>query len=142
MEVAHIEPFKKVREHRFENLIALCPNCHTRYDNGQIDRKSMLQYKTNLTVLNSRYNELERRLLEMFAANPDNEAIGINSNMTFEFMYLLRDEIIENAGVYHGTALFIESSQTFLSGVGTHKYKLTTKGRKFLEHWINARGLD
>jgi tetratricopeptide (TPR) repeat protein len=54
-EVAHIVPFAEVQEHAFENLIALCPNCHTRYDKGEIDRQSMRTYKYNLGVLASRY---------------------------------------------------------------------------------------
>ncbi|WP_261562884.1 tetratricopeptide repeat protein [Frankia tisae] len=48
-EIAHIVPWEKVREHTFENLIALCPNCHTRFDKGDIDRRSMQQYKANLS---------------------------------------------------------------------------------------------
>lgn len=48
VELAHIVPWVKVREHRFENMIALCPNCHTRFDQGQIDRRAMFQYKANL----------------------------------------------------------------------------------------------
>jgi hypothetical protein len=45
VEIAHIEPWAKVQTHEFHNLIALCPTCHTRFDNGNIDRKSMLIYK-------------------------------------------------------------------------------------------------
>jgi hypothetical protein len=41
-------PWSEVKEHRFENLIALCPTCHTRYDQGTIDRRSMLVYKALL----------------------------------------------------------------------------------------------
>src|SRR2546426_10814014 len=62
-EIAHIVPFGETMEHRFENLIALCPNCHTRYDKGEIDRKSMQSYKGNLPVVASRYTDLERRML-------------------------------------------------------------------------------
>src|ERR1035438_8318128 len=36
LEVHHIDPFRLVHEHRFENLIALCPNCHRRADRGEI----------------------------------------------------------------------------------------------------------
>lgn len=57
VEIAHIVPWAEIREHAFDNLIALCPTCHVRYDRGEIDRLSMLQYKANLTVLNSRYSE-------------------------------------------------------------------------------------
>jgi hypothetical protein len=48
VDLAHIEPWAKVREHRFENLITLCPTCHRRYDRGEIDRLSMLAYKEQL----------------------------------------------------------------------------------------------
>jgi HNH endonuclease len=32
VEIAHIDPWSRVKEHKFENLIALCPTCHTLYD--------------------------------------------------------------------------------------------------------------
>jgi hypothetical protein len=68
VEIEHIDDWAKVREHRFENLIALCPTCHARKGNGpdQIDLKSLKIYKQNLALLNSRYGEYERRLLEDF----------------------------------------------------------------------------
>jgi HNH endonuclease len=47
-EIAHIDPWAKVREHTFDNLIVLCPTCHARYDKGEIDRQSMLMYKRDL----------------------------------------------------------------------------------------------
>src|SRR5579864_5139251 len=70
VEIAHIVPWAKVREHAFENLIALCPTCHARYDNGQIDRLSMKGYKANLGLVSGRYSDTERRILEYFATNP------------------------------------------------------------------------
>lgn len=50
VDVHHIEPWSKCREHRFENLIALCPNCHRRADLGEIDRKSLHMYKARLAA--------------------------------------------------------------------------------------------
>ncbi|MFN8368425.1 MAG: HNH endonuclease signature motif containing protein [Candidatus Kapaibacterium sp.] len=52
IEIAHIVPYSKVKEHKFENLIALCPNCHTRFDKGEIDKLSVLEYKANLRKIN------------------------------------------------------------------------------------------
>lgn len=66
VELAHIVQWVKVREHAFDNLIALCPTCHSRFDRGEIDKKSMLQYKENLDILNHRYTDLERQLLRVF----------------------------------------------------------------------------
>lgn len=51
IDVHHIVPWSKCREHRFENLIALCPNCHRRVHKGEIDRKSLLLYKNRLVAL-------------------------------------------------------------------------------------------
>jgi hypothetical protein len=67
-EIAHIVPWAETRDNSFENLIALCPNCHTRYDQKrEIDRPSMKMYKQNLGVLNNRYGEIERRLFSVLA---------------------------------------------------------------------------
>jgi len=59
VEIAHIEPWSKVKEHTFDNLIALCPNHHTLYDvEKKIPKASVLRYKANLAVLNGRYSDL------------------------------------------------------------------------------------
>lgn len=48
VDLHHIIPWSEVREHRFDNLVALCPNCHRRAGRGQIDRKALLRYKLRL----------------------------------------------------------------------------------------------
>jgi hypothetical protein len=60
VEIAHIIPWETVQEHTFENLIALCPNCHDLYDKKHmIDRKAMQQYKANLSLINQRHRNSE-----------------------------------------------------------------------------------
>jgi hypothetical protein len=71
VEIAHIVPWSRCRAHEFPNLIVLCPTCHTRFDGGQIDRRSMLAYKQAAWWRNGRYSDLERRLVEQFVAGPD-----------------------------------------------------------------------
>jgi hypothetical protein len=51
VDVHHIEPWERCHEHRPENLIALCPNCHRRATAGEIDRKSLSLYKARLQRL-------------------------------------------------------------------------------------------
>jgi hypothetical protein len=48
--VHHIVPWEKCREHAYENLIALCPNCHRRAGSGEIDRKALRIYKARLAA--------------------------------------------------------------------------------------------
>jgi HNH endonuclease len=64
-EIAHIVPFSKNKEHKFENLIALCPNCHTRYDKGEIDRLSMFEYKKNLKTIHLNFSTIENSGLDI-----------------------------------------------------------------------------
>jgi len=48
VEIHHIIPWAKCKKHEYHNLIALCPNCHTRVHDGEIDRKSLIKYKSAL----------------------------------------------------------------------------------------------
>ena len=67
-EIAHIVPWADTHDNSFENLIALCPNCHTRFDQKkESDRLAVKIYKHNLGILNNRYGEFERRLFEELA---------------------------------------------------------------------------
>lgn len=51
LDVHHIIPWERCKEHSFDNLIALCPNCHRRADSGEIDAISLRSYKTRLAGL-------------------------------------------------------------------------------------------
>lgn len=55
----HIEPWESCRRHEYENLVALCPNCHRRADNGEIDRKSLRIYKASLRFTHDRFSQFE-----------------------------------------------------------------------------------
>jgi HNH endonuclease len=131
-ELAHIVPWAQVQEHRFDNLIALCPNHHAQYDDKrEIDRKAMLQYKANLALLNGRYSDLERRVLQAMAdanATPGH-GVRLPGGMDILMMHLVQDGIVEpraTGGVY-------------ISGVPAHvAYVLTDKGRAFIDRWLGA----
>lgn len=89
VELAHVVPWARVKEHKFENLIALCPTCHARYDNGEIDRISMRIYKLNLSLLHSRYGDLEQRLIRKFVKDRTNEEFWWFAEMEILLVYLL-----------------------------------------------------
>lgn len=48
IDVHHIVPWEVCKSHDYDNLIALCPNCHRRAHKGEIDRKSLREYKARL----------------------------------------------------------------------------------------------
>lgn len=131
VELAHIDPWAKVKEHRFENMITLCPTCHTRYDAGQMDRLSMLGYKANLSVIGSRYSQLEQRVLEYFAANPTATFIQLSHSDAFHISYLIKDGILGEA----------PSGGIYMNGVpsGPARYPLTEDGAVFVQEWAASR---
>lgn len=136
---AHITPWAKVQEHTFDNLIALCPTCHARFDGGQIDRQSMLQYKANLGLLNSRYGDTERRVLDHFAMHPNTDEVGLPGGMQVLLMYLIQDGLLVYGETFRsrGTA-----DGLFDFDLAVHQiYRLTEAGRDFVGRWSAAKEL-
>lgn len=141
VEIEHIEDWAKVKEHRFENLIALCPNCHSRKGSGpnQIDRKSLRQYKANLAVLNSRYGDVERRLIEAFGTHlrqggspTDQMVLGAGSQVLV--MYLIQDGYLEQMPF---------SSGVKIGGLpAVERYRFTRAGLELVERWQSAQPID
>ena len=122
-----------MQEHTFENLIALCPNCHDMYDNEKkIDRKSMLIYKANLGLLNSRYGETERRILELFSEQSQLNKIRLPGLSAILVLYLLKDGFLSKTG----EGPHINGSPSW------EEYMLTEAGRQFVEDWKQARFLE
>jgi hypothetical protein len=134
VELAHIVPWSTVKEHTFDNLIALCPTCHTRFDRGEIDRKAMLQYKANLSVLSGRYGDLEQRVLRVFAENPQAGRIELPGGLDILLLNLVTDGLLVDTGQHSGV---------ILSGVPSAKqWGLTPAGREFVQRWLAAAPLE
>jgi hypothetical protein len=140
IELAHIDPRKPDGSNDvFENLIALCPNCHTRYDRGEIDRPAMRQYKANLSVLNHRYGDLERRVLQAAANRPQlrHSALKFPGGFGVLLQYLLEDGLLVQASPPQG------EGQMLILGAPTHEYfALTDAGRAFIDRWLRAEDLE
>jgi hypothetical protein len=122
----------------FENLIALCPTCHTRYDKGEIDRPAMRQYKANLSVLNHRYGDLERRVLEAFAEAGEaglGSAIVLPGGMTILLRYLVQDGLIRK--------LEPTGMKLVVGGIpASEHFALTEAGWEFIQRWLRAQDLE
>src|SRR5713101_3732999 len=138
IQITHIIPWEIVREHTFDNLIALCPNCHERYDKRhEIDRKAMMQYKANLSVINQRYGDLEKRVLEYFVEHPNEDHIWLPSSFEILLLYLLKDGLLVDA-IGRGFSINISISDTF----SRKRYNLTSKGKEFIQKWIHAKAIE
>lgn len=130
VELAHILPWSKVKEHAYENLIALCPTCHTRFDRGDIDKPSIQQYKANLALINDRYNNFEIRMLENFHHNPGETEVKLPGGMGLMVSYLIKDGLLAKT----------EEVAIYFNGVPSHEvYSITDLGREFIAKWVSGR---
>jgi hypothetical protein len=126
-EVAHIKPWKEVKEHKYENLIALCPNCHKRAERGEIDRKSLRIYKRILQRLTDRYTKFELIVLnELRLKKP----VVIATPMLLLIKNILDEKLVE----------VVKEEERWVSGsMGCSQVSLTERGHQFFEEWIEAK---
>ena len=102
----------------------------------EIDHKSMMQHKANPSILNSRYGDLEKRILTYFAENPNVKEIRLSfsGNMDIQIMYFIKDGYLEFVGKVVGS---------FSVGIDEDKiYRITDKGRGFIQKWLSASELE
>lgn len=125
VELAHITPWSKCREHTFGNLIALCPTYHTRFDREDIDRQAMMTYKHKLRMLAGPFSIFEHRLLMALAQRPERDGIWLLADLELLFADLLANGYLVDTG--QGKPL--DNAGEVLRKM----YQLTSKGREYLE---------
>jgi hypothetical protein len=133
VEIHHINQNNK--DNQLHNLIALCPNDHTRAHRREIDRKALRMYKRNLVLIAGRYGDMERRLLDYFAEHSEFQQVIIDRRMDFEFLYLIED------------GLLVKLQETTMVRIGGFTqgpvvYGLTDAGIDFVERWREGQAVD
>lgn len=88
VELHHIIPWEICKRHDFDNLIALCPNCHRRADVGEIDRKALRIYKARLSATIG----MQPHTAEQTQASITESVIG-NPGYEFDFEYPIFEEM-------------------------------------------------
>lgn len=123
VDVHHIIPWETCQKHEYENLIALCPNCHRRaHKSNEIDRKSLYHYKANLRFTHDRFSQLEVDVLFECARNTGQQL------MWAPFNVLLLKRLIE-AGYIQYT---VTQGMAFVGGMKSNPDFIT----------ISQKGLD
>ncbi|MGW2146645.1 HNH endonuclease [Nonomuraea bangladeshensis] len=141
LQIDHIDDWAQVQEHRFENLIVLCANCHGLKGEGprRLDRRSLKQYKANLAVLNGRYSDFERRVLVYIACAPDETRVLLPAGMDLLVMDLVNDGYLIPGKVWY-TKSFFEPVSFALAA--TREYLITQDARELVQRWKDAQPLD
>ena len=140
-EIAHIVPWAETHDDSFENLIALCPNCHTRFDQKkEIDRASIKMYKHNLGILNNRYGEFERRLFEVLAKSGERIfVLGAAGDVLVA--NAVKDGFFEDKKV-EGVGFLVKASNGFEKNFPmTFTYWVTDAGVEFIKRFASGQDI-
>lgn len=127
-ENAHIVSWADSKDHSYENLIALCPNCHAMYDSGKIDRSAIIAYKKKLLFLNEVYSRFEIDVLDHLKTH---KRALIPGELLIK--RLLEEEIVmvEEEIMLHG---FGDDEDI----LGLFSVVLTDKGIRMLNDWTKV----
>lgn len=141
VDVHHIIPWEKVGKHEYNNLIALCPNCHRRAHKGDIDRKSLRIYKSNLRFTHDKFSQLEVDVLFELYKQKDIRDVtspgGQRSAGGILFPYYQRILItrIDEAGYITWRHPSPNSAKILVGGINTMPslIQISEKGIEFIE---------
>jgi len=126
VDVHHIVPWEQCEKHEYDNLIALCPNCHRRADRGEIDRKALRIYKANLRFAIEKYSQFEMDILFELSKTGRRKGLPFPTYLSLLIKRLLDAgfvRIIENkTGMFVGP---VKTTPDFLV--------ITDKGREFVQ---------
>lgn len=127
IEIHHIVPYSQCQIHEYENLIALCPNCHRRADAGHIDRPALRLYKANLRFAHDKFSQFEMDLLFQLVQVPPGQALLFPS-----FLALLIKRLLDAnyARIDVNTGGFASSMGMKLS---PDHLTITKEGRQFVD---------
>jgi hypothetical protein len=141
---AHIEPWAVVQEHTFDNLIVLCTTCHTRFDIVKdIPKRSVIQYKRNLSLLSHRYTQVENQVLRHFGKiaaegglRPGDYGYAIHPGMTLLFTNLFEDGLFTTQAIDQGVNITVQGVEPNIALVPTNE------GSDFIIKMVEAGDLE
>lgn len=136
VEIHHIIPWATCQEHKYPNLIALCPNCHHRADQGKIDRKSLHLYKSNLRFAHDKFSQLEIDVLFETNACPPGESTPWPPFMRLLIKRLLDAGYVELSDQGSDGFVFVRGMRMDPSDLS-----ITDEGRKFIQE-IGSQQID
>jgi hypothetical protein len=124
LEIHHLDPVSNGGEDTPENLLALCPNCHTLHHNGSIPIESLRAWKLLLLSLNEAF---DKKSVDILLTVHLLGELSITGDGLLECAALLTSGLIRFAIQISGTQ----------SGYGSDIFKmvLSEKGKKFVEGW-------
>lgn len=151
LEIDHIQEWAEVYEHKYENLIVLCPTHHAMKRSGsnprELNANALRVIKQNQIALSGRYGDVERRILAYFIRNPARTEVTLPGDFDILLMHLLDAELIRKEFDADGSLVVqlseYDSTPTPESSLVIRQvYRLTEEGRSTVDALREARSIE
>jgi hypothetical protein len=151
LEIDHIEEWSEVKEHKYENLIVLCPTHHSMKQKSSnprdLNAKALHVIKQNQLELAGRYGDVERRVLGFFVRNPDARNVFLPGDFDVLLMHLLDATLLEKDFSADGSMVMKlsedEEEPTPENSITIRQaYRLTAEGQSAVMALREARSLN
>jgi len=125
IEIHHIEYVSENGSNEPENLLPLCPNCHSLHHQGTIPVESLRSWKMLLLSLNEAF---DRRAVDLLLAlDKSKDSILVSGDGLLNCAALLASDMVRANAMYH------ELGESAIGAV--YELKLTNKGKSFVHAW-------
>lgn len=120
MNLHHLDPVSQGGSNTFDNLIALCPNCHALHHGGVIPHESLRAWKVLLLSLNEAF---DKRAVDILLALRKLPKINLKGEGMLEIAGLISSDLVK--WHQHHTDSF--------------DITLSPKGKTFIEAWVSGK---
>lgn len=124
LEIHHLDHVSDGGENTADNLLTLCPNCHTLHHNGTIPKESLKSWKHLQLSLNEGFNKAS---IDILLAMPQIKALSVSGDGFVHVAPLLTGGYLRLTVQAYAAA--------GISGAGGFTLVLTEKGKAFIEAW-------
>lgn len=123
IDLHHLDFVSEGGENTAENLIALCPNCHSLHHKGHIPIESLRAWKMMLLSLNEGF---DKKSIEILLSVNRIDLFVVSGDGLLSCSYLIASGMLQ-----------VDPVGPFVYGDTNYKYriKLSEKGLKFLTAW-------
>ena len=135
LDVHHLHYVSEGGSNLADNLLPLCPNCHTEHHNGNIPAESLRAWKMLLVALNEAFDRKSIDLLLTVARL--GRIVGVTADGLPHYAGLVASNLVCLVRDFQETTADGHKGSWHL-GIGAYAACLTDKGKLFVEGWKNG----
>ena len=132
LDVHHLYYVSEGGSNLAENLLPLCPNCHTEHHHGNIPTESLRAWKMLLLALNEAFDRRSIDLLLTIAGL--GRIVGVSADGLPHYAGLLASNLVYLVHDFQETTAGGQQLHHSL-GIGNYAAFLTERGKLFVEGW-------